>query len=455
MTRGRKPDPDELQVERVGLGYVGTLISEGIVVAFDRIVQARGEVMGELTVERAPEGHLLIAKFSASSRADREQTARDLGGRSNNVVWRDVLEQFCLRVLSEERAGEPFESVGTEPPAPELDWLLRPFLVRGEPTILFGEGDAGKSTIAAAIAVMARTGVPVIEGWQPRRPPSGVLVMDWEGQQRQWNDRIAAAARGVGIEPPQICYRRGMGTALTDQIHDVAQHLAQHKDELLIVDSVGLAEPTRSEGADANESAKRMFSALGHLRVTSLLIDHVAGVDVGADRLAAKPYGSVFKKWLARSVWQLRAGATDPDGTMHVALYHDKFNAGEKHAPMGLSLHRGGGELLFQREEITDERLEAGQPLATRIYALLLAGGKSAPQLAKALDEPGNKIRSVLNRMQKGQYVQRLDRSDIWVPVAHHQPPGALQSATGATPTATVAPTSGARNEEDEQWGIE
>ena len=37
-----------------------------------RALQARGEIVGELTVERAPEGHLLRARFSASSRADRD-----------------------------------------------------------------------------------------------------------------------------------------------------------------------------------------------------------------------------------------------------------------------------------------------------------------------------------------------------------------------------------------------
>lgn len=447
--RRRAPDPDELQVEKVGLGYVGTLVSQGVTLSLDRIYEARGEVVGELTVERAPEGHLLRAKFSASDRRDREQTARDLGTRSNNLVWRDVLEHFCLRVLEGERTGQPFEQVGTAPVAKELDWLLRPFLVRGETTTLFGEGDAGKSTLAALIAVMVRTGGTTLEGWTVART-GGVLIVDYEGQFRQWNDRIAQIARGLGFEPPQVCYRRGMGVPFTDQIHEVAQHVAQHGDELVIVDSVGLAEPTRSDGGDANDATRRLFAALGHLPTTNLLLDHVAGSDLNREERAVKPYGSVYKKWLSRSVWQMRAGSTDPDGTMHVALYQDKFNDDVRWgngAPMGIRIVRADGEIAFFREEVTDEKLEADKPLSTRVYTALLAGGKTVKKLSEYLGDDDAKVRTALSRLRKQGFVQKLSDGS-WGAVMRDEMPGAQRVTQHVMPASDASSEGG----EDQLW---
>lgn len=439
MARRRTPDPDELTVERVGLGYVGSLVSQGLTLALDRIVEARGEIVGELTVERAPEGHLLRAKFSASSRMDRDQTAKDLGHRSNNVAWREVLEAFCLRVLEQERAGQPFEEVGTDEPAGDVQWQLYPLLEHGQPTIVFGEGDAGKSTLAAAVAVMVRTGTPAIEGWRVDRP-GNVLVVDWEDQRLQWNDRVAGVARGIGLKPPAIFYRRGMGTPLTDQIHELAQHIAQHDVALLIVDSVGLAMPSRGDGADANESALRLFAALRHLSVTTLLLDHVAGVDVGAERTVLKPYGSVYKKWLARSVWEMRALAPSPDA-MHVALYHSKFNAGPKSQPVGLAIHHGIGELLFTREDLDAAEANSPIPLHSRIYTLLLTGGKDVRSLGEALNEQPNKLRSVLSRMASMGLVTKLPgKGGIWAAVyrgpseAQHEAQHVAQPEPAGTP---------------------
>jgi hypothetical protein len=426
--RRRAQDPDELQVERVGLGYVGTLVAKGVSLSLDRIYESRGEVVGELTVERAPEGHLLRAKFSASSRADRQQTATDLGRLNGTPAeeWRKMLEQFCLAVLEHERTGQPFETVGTAPPINAVEWCVEPILPRGETTTIFGEGDAGKSTLMAMIAVAMRTGKTTMDGWRVPEP-GGVLIVDYEGQYRQWNDRIAGIAKGLGLEPPEICYRRGNGIPFTDQIHEVAQHVAQHGDRLVVVDSVGLAEPTRGDGGDANDSTRRLFAALGHLPTTNALLDHVAGADITREERAVKPYGSVYKKWLSRSVWQLRAGSTDPDGTMHLALYQEKFNDDVKWghgAPMGIKVARGDGEISFFREEVTDEKLEADKPLATRIYTALLAGGKDVKQLGDYVGEPANKVRAVLSKLAKQGFVMKL-ASGHWAAVQRDELPGA------------------------------
>lgn len=438
MARGLPtgPVPDVLKVERVGLGYVGSLMPAGVIMGVDRIFSSRGEMLGELTVERAPEGHVFIGRFNLSSVAARKQTAQYLGGRTNNVDWEGTLEELCLAVIVAEREGAAFDTVGTDPPLERLDWLLEPLLVRGEPTIVFGAGDAGKSLLSAAAAVMVTTGQMIVNGFRPDSRGARVLVVDYEDQKQQWNDRIAALAKAAGLEPPSIIYRRGMGVPLTEQIHDLAQQIAQQSVGLLIVDSVGLAIGGRGDGAGAEESALKMFAALRHLSVTTLLIDHVGGSDLGSEKLAVKPYGSVYKAWMARSVWQLRAGSTTPDGVLHAGLWHQKFNAGPKHAPIGIGVHFGPGEITIHREDIDDEDLTAALPLQGRIYTALLAGGKSARQLSEFLDEPPNKVRTYLARMLERGLVIQLEgrgRDRPWGAVAGREQEAA-RDARGSAP---------------------
>ena len=57
----------------------------------------------------------------------------------------------------------------------------------GKPTILFGEGGVGKSSLAAAVAVAVQTGVAALDAWQVMAS-GNVLVLDWEGDGDDWND---------------------------------------------------------------------------------------------------------------------------------------------------------------------------------------------------------------------------------------------------------------------------
>jgi hypothetical protein len=457
MTRAKRPDPliempDRLVVSKVGLGYVGSLMPAGVVMSIDRLVQQRGELLGELTVERAPEGHVFIGRFNLSSIGMRRQTAEYLSKRTNNVSWSDALEDFCLFVLRAEREGSPFELLGREIPDQEVKFMLWPLLPDKRATVIFGEGGVGKSTLATAAAVMVASGQVTVPGW--RVDTSGpVLVIDWEADRPEWDSHVAAVSRGIGIAPPKnIHYRAGAGP-LTDQLDDVAQHIAQHDVALLIIDSVGLALPSRAEGADANEAALKLFAALRYLGITTLLIDHVAGADMGAERAILKPYGSVYKFNLARNLFELRGMPPTADGVMHLALYHRKSNRTAKLGPMGLGVHHGPGELLFMREELEAAEANAAIPLHSRIYTLLLAGGKDVRTIADAVNSSPNTVRATLSRMATLGMAMKLPgnpRNPVWVVVAGGertaQAPEAQHQAQHAAPVPVTA-------DQDDQWG--
>jgi hypothetical protein len=457
MTRAKRPDPliempDRLVVSKVGLGYVGSLMPAGVVMSIDRLIQQRGELLGELTVERAPEGHVFIGRFNLSSIGMRRQTAEYLSRRTNNVSWSDALEDFCLAVLKSERAGRPFELLGSDKPPEELKFMLWPMLPAKSPTILFGEGGTGKSTLAGAIAVSVAGGVPAVPGWKVDQA-GPVLIIDWEADSEAWSRHVAQVCRGLGIDiPGTLHYRAGAGP-LTDQLDDVAQHVAQHGIGLLIIDSVGLAMPSRSDGADANESALRLFSALRYLDVTSLLIDHVAGVDMGREGPVSKPYGSVYKWNLARNVFELRQQPSGDEDVMTLALFHRKSNRMAKLDPIGLGVHHGPGELLFTREELEGIAANAAVPLHSRIHTSLLAGGKTPSQLADLVGASAKTVRTTLGRMRDMGLAIELDahigREKVWGAISRVPEP---QESPSATRGATVAQEQ-TTPPEDERWG--
>lgn len=389
-----------MKVERDGLGYVAEIVAEGIRLHIDRLSESRGELTGELTVQRAPEGHLMRSRMNVVSQRTRQDAAKFLSARSQGVDWVALLEAFCLQVIDLERRGEPATLIGNRPPRGRPDWLLEPLLLRGVATILYGEGGAGKSTLTAAMAVSVATGIPLLDGWAVERP-CPVLVLDWEADGDDWNDIVATIRAGMSVPEPPI-YHLPCSQSLPGQLHRVAREIDDKGIGLVIVDSVGLATPAAREGTDANESALRLFASLRLLGVTSLLIDHVAKSALGNEGSSTGPYGSVYKTNSARAVYELRsAPEADPDGTRHLALIHRKGNRTARQAPMGIKVTRDDQHIFLEAEPVDDSpRLASALSLQERIKRTLLEAKRpmTAKELASDLGASSAVINTTLMR---------------------------------------------------------
>lgn len=401
-------DARDLVFEKVGLGYRGDLVVKGVILTLDRITESRGELHGELTVTRSPEGHLLRSRFNVSGMNARSATAKFLTSRSNHADWAAVLEAFCLRVLEAERAGEPWATVGGKRPASgSVLYTLAPIIPANRSTIIFGDGGSGKSTICTAIAVSVSTGRMVLPDFTPS--VSGpVLVLDWEADADEWHERVVAVSKGIAIEPPTIHYRACVGP-LTGQVEQVAAMAQEVGAVLLIVDSVGMASPSAREGTDANEAALRLFGALREIGVTALLIDHISKAGADAEGGAHKPYGSIYKSNLARSTWELvRGPSTGPEQS--IAMYHRKANRSALHQPIGLKvIHGTEGEIDFYPEDIDAmPSLAAKVSVPVRIVRALSRGAMSAPELAAELAVSDNVVRVHLSRLMARRQVTKL-----------------------------------------------
>jgi len=385
--------PGPTEVRRLGPSYEAT--SGDAHLRLDHLHEGRDELTAELTVQ-LDDRHVSQARFNLSSLTARNSQAKYLSVVDETVPWRQILEELCLEVLRQHRAGDEVLSLNgqyadTNPFPP----VLPPLLTHHRPTILFGEGGAGKSTIAAAAALSLETGVEVIPGMLPS--PSKVLVLDWEDQPEVWGGRLHELAKGAGIDQPGVDYQR-QRRPFVEQAERVAAQCARDGVEVVVIDSMGMAMGAGKEHGSAEDSAIQMFGALALLDCTVLIIDHVRGDALGSEKAVSRPYGSVYKTNLARSVFELKREREPVEGRSEVMLVHTKSNLGRKLAPIGLAMVYEPGEIRIVRSEITAVEMQAARSLGDRMKGVLAGGARTTAEVASELDVPDASVRQTLRR---------------------------------------------------------
>jgi hypothetical protein len=387
-------------IERYGLGY-RVLYDPGLELFLTRIKESSDSVSGELLVRwrQGPEDtrHIYQARLNLVSHQAKEGLPKILAKRTpdTGIEWDQVVERFCLDVLADLRRPKQRHRLG-KLPRRNQEFMLWPLLHLGEPTIIYGAGGTGKSTIAAAVVVSVQTGCELVPGWRSMSAP--VLVLDWESRPQSWNDRVDALAAGAGLDGVEFEYMR-LARPLHEVVDQVAEVATDRGIGLLIVDSVGMASGAGHEHTDANSMAIQLFGALEEIGVTSLLIDHVTGEDRKSDKTVSKPYGSIFKENLARSTWELRR-EKDPADTAEILLTHIKVNEGRKFGQFGLALDYADDSIHIRHTELQAEELVSNLSTPERMERLLRDGAKSTPALAEALGVSPAIIRANASRHQ-------------------------------------------------------
>lgn len=387
-----------------GLGYLATAMG-GVSMTLSRLRESRGDLTAELAVRRWNQ-HLYQARMSLTSGTHRVSTAKLLGSHpasDADIDWREILEQLCLRVLAQERAGEPVEHVGQADPQPAPPRVIEPYLPEAA-TLVWAPQGVGKSTFAAAVVVSLEQYVEVIPGWHPKLERR-CLVLDWESSPSEWNDRLRAIAAGVDVDPPRVAYRR-MRQPLADAVESIAEQRDRDQIGYLVVDSFEKAAGARADSGTYEEKAERLFLALDRIALPSLIIDHVAGEDFrgGPSKVHTKSIGSVLKGAWARATYDLKR---DPDasteGRTEMVLHNVKVNDAARQRPYEFALvyDSDRGHIRFERSSLTSPDLLASLPLGDRMLRHLVAGEQhSLPtkELAKQLDVSESSVRSVVKR---------------------------------------------------------
>lgn len=405
---------------REGLGYVLRVPDIATEIAVSRMSSRSGDTYGEVLVmcgipgTRSLDGILHQARLNLTSTSARTTLAKVLTQRSAapEIDWQDLLEEFCRRVLNAEREGDPIQYAGDRPQRLTPAWQVDPILASLKPTILYGEGGTGKSTIATAIAVSVETGVTIIPGWIPRK--ARVLYLDWEAEVDDLDDRVKAIARGANIPyPVQIAHRR-MWRPLADQAEDIARQVTELGAGVVVIDSIAPAAGTSGEGSDASENAIRLFAAFRLLGATVLALAHVSKADQADPGKPARPYGSVFYTNLARATFEIRRSPGSGD-VSRLGIYNTKSNVTRLLPPVGLEVRQSDDIITYERFDLVDDpALSKRLSVWDRARALLGSGDWDDGQLAEALEVSEGVLRATLSRAAKAQLVERLPSSKKW-----------------------------------------
>lgn len=304
---------------------------EGAEILMERFDERGGGIHVEIQFRttRPPKPGLLLGPVDLNVKAERSinSMASKVEKRQPDIDWDGLLTQACHLAILRYRQGEPLVDLValSREPAPAVEWVVEPYWERN-PSVLFADGNSGKSSIAVALAVSVATGEPI---FGDRVELTGrVLYLDWEADPRTHANRLAAIVDGAGIDLPNgaIEYRR-IYTSLKESAKDIRRQIVEHGFVAVIIDSLGGA---KGDDAETNTGSIEAFNAIRALGVPAFIVDHVTHASAEAAEkkgdVPMVPFGGRYTRNYARLMWGMRATRDDATGHMYQRLKMRKGN---------------------------------------------------------------------------------------------------------------------------------
>ena len=351
----------------------------------DRIREAHDyEVRAEVLLESqrpTSSGHLVGGRIILTSPTSRKTLARSLKERDQEVDWDKVIEQLCIAVLQEFRAGSPVVQLdGQSDLSVGIPWLIKPIIQVREPTLIFGPGGTGKSWLGQYLAVLADQGMSH-NGLEVE--PSTVLYLDFETTAQEIGRRVTQIRASLGLEGKSRIWYKPMTRSLEKEIEEVRGTVLSKAIDLVVVDSVGSACGGEPENADVGLN---YFGSLRSLKVSSISIDHTNKEGV--------LFGSVYKRNAARQMFECKKDEQPNDAKIMLGLFHRKANnTALLREPIAFEIGFVGGDTLKQvditrRYDVRGTGLESNLPVLDRITNALRRGALTVDGLLDELFDP-------------------------------------------------------------------
>ena len=356
------------------------------------------------------QGRVNLLSQTARKKAATEtyNTAWTMNVDFSPAQWAAVFEIACLNVLNARRIGiAPVSAAAMEQPEPSR-WMVQPFIQDGQATILFGDGDTGKSMLATYWGVLTALG-RVENGLNPT--PGAVLFLDYETDAPTWWERVDAITAGMGVGlPDNFHYRPMMGHRLADEITSINKDVMDLDIKLVIIDS---GAPACGEPLEVSDTVA-YFNALRTLgSVATLTICHLPK----AATLSTFPFGSVFWRNLSRSNFKAES-KHDSDGSLLIGLSHTKSNNGPRATPSAFRvefLERGKSIKVSKTDPNQIDELADRRPIGDRLFEALVTEPSTVSQLAEDLGLAKNTV-SITLRRNPSRFVS-MDGGKRWTAV--------------------------------------
>lgn len=343
---------------------------------------------------------------STRSRADLVKALVPRWKDSTVEWWTHVIEQVCKLSVEAFRAGQPAVDLATIEIPDRQQYLAGTLIPRDNTAVLFGDGGAGKSLIALALAVAVSHGINL--PYVPVSAATNVMYLDWETNEHEIGRRLRALAKGFAVKVPSVYYR-AMRHSLVSEAQSIRNEIADRKIGLVICDSLVAAQGGEERESD---STTRTFNALRTFSPAArLVITHMSKASLAGTEGEARPYGSVFVRNFARSVWYVRQSEARRQGEMRVGLFDTKGNERGKAAPFGWRFiyEEEAGRLkaigLATMELAEDETFIPMLSLPTRIRSALSAGARTTREL---VEETGGRMDTITKALRRMQDVRKV-----------------------------------------------
>lgn len=361
------------------------------------IRDGREGVRGELTVTY--DGRRLSwGALPLSSTAARETLRKKLDAAAPGPPWGEYLEEAAWRFTQAAREGEPLVTLSGVVTSPTRELLPR-LLYESEPTLIYGDGDTGKSLVALSLAVAVHAGVALPFGLQPVRAiPAAYL--DWETSRDTIEARLALIAAGLGIDPPGIVYKR-MTRPLVDEAAALAADFARRGIGFVVIDSKMFA-VAGGEGAAFHEPIVSFYNALRLFApAASLVLNHITGADARGGG-PARPFGGAFAFNGPRLIWEAKRDHDITDETAIAFTCRKANNLPRRPEPFGLRFVPGEGTITVYPLDLTEAAPQtvAGAGLPYRLRLALAQGDDTVESLAERVGAGPAHVRSALHKLK-------------------------------------------------------
>jgi hypothetical protein len=404
----------DIELRETGDGYAFD-VPGGIAIEIERLGDESGGLTGEITIaEQTGLGTRLLhsARLNLMSTQSRSTLTKALTAVCETPKWAIILEQICFLAREQYRRGNPLIRIGHLPPSQKPRWLNYPFIEEAGSAILFGDGSAGKSILAAAIGIGVASGQDVFG--KTVCPATNVCYLDWEACAESHDERIKALCKPLDLPVPQNIFYRREYAPLAESAPNLRRELVKQKIGLIIIDSLGAACDGAPEKSDVTT---RLYNAARSFEIPWFGIHHITKQN-GTDGGAMKPFGSVYGHNLARLTWGIEAAQEEGEESKGITLTNHKANNGrrEHKRTYRLQFYTEGQEQDCRTVGIEIRQCDVGEfpdllkkrPITERIIAALRRGHQTYIGISEETGIPVDDLMMPMNRLKKAGTVEKI-----------------------------------------------
>ena len=396
----------EIEAEDWGIRFEAADIYRARTGIHAKIVIARNQTIlawGQINIDKDEQRTRLAGKAYRGL----SQIQQDAYSRTN---FAHDLDMFCYGLWDaslDTSIDEPSAGLATETAPP---FRLKPFILQGGGTILFGPPKRGKSYATMLMAVSIDAGNSML--WPVTK--GRVLFLNLERSHESLLRRLGAVnlALGEDMDRPLLIMTR-RGRALEDIVDTATKAIQKYDIDTVFLDSISR---TGAGDLNANETSNEIVDTLSNLCPTWLAIGHTPRAD------STHIYGSVHYE--AGADIMVRLMSEEKKDALGVGLRITDANDIGSYPIMALEYGFDEFGLAEVRKSAVSEfpSMDEALPHKDRISNYLKTVGRaSVAHIAESTGLEQASIRTTVNRY-KGKIFTKIGNSDDWGVLTQPEP---------------------------------